>query len=97
VAKPGVALLARRADALILPMAFHSTRVIIFNSWDRTRLPLPFSRMDVLFAPPIDPRQWMGDDEAHAEQLGRLLDALEQRIKSEIRSTKSETNSKLRK
>ncbi len=76
-AKPGVALLARRADALIVPVGFGYSRAQVFRSWDRTKLALPFSRLVVRLGPPIDPRQWPGDDQQHAQQLGKLLGKLD--------------------
>lgn len=75
-AKPGVALLARKADALIVPYGFAYSRQAVFHSWDRTRLPAPFARMIAYVGPPIDPRQWPGDEHEQAGQLGRLLDKL---------------------
>lgn len=75
-AKPGVALLARKADALIVPFGFAYSRQVVFKSWDRTRLPLPFAKMVAYVGPPIDPRQWPGDAHTQAQQLGRLLDKL---------------------
>ncbi|MEN6627954.1 MAG: lysophospholipid acyltransferase family protein [Candidatus Sumerlaeia bacterium] len=78
-AKPGVALLARKADALIVPIGFAYSNQIVFKSWDRTRLPMPFAKMIACVGPPIDPRQWPGDDHEHAAQLGKLLDSLDRR------------------
>ncbi|MCE5230575.1 lysophospholipid acyltransferase family protein [bacterium] len=87
-AKPGVALLARKADALIVPFGFAYSSQFVFKSWDRTRLPKPFAKMAAYIGPPIDPRQWAGDDHERALQLGKLLDKLnrkaEEMMKEEL-------------
>lgn len=83
-AKPGVALLARKADALIVPFGFAYSRQLVFKSWDRTRLPLPFARMVAYIGPPIDPRQWPGDERAQALQLGKLLDKLNRKAQEAL-------------
>lgn len=51
--KPGVLLLARRLDALIVPLVFGASRRIVTRSWDRHCIPLPFGRLVVRFGPPI--------------------------------------------
>lgn len=88
-AKPGVALLARKADALILPFGFAYSRQAVFKSWDRTRLPWPFARMVAYVGPPIDPRQWPGDAHEQAAQLGRLLDKLNRKAEEALNGGKS--------
>ncbi len=49
----GVILLAGRSGAPILPFAWSSSRYLTFSSWDRTVLPLPFSRIDVCYGEPL--------------------------------------------
>lgn len=76
-AKPGVIVLARKAGAVIVPMAFHNQRQWVFNSWDRTRLAKPFTRCLVRVGQPIDPQQWDGPDDArHAAELSALLNRM---------------------
>ncbi|HPK04015.1 MAG TPA: lysophospholipid acyltransferase family protein [Candidatus Sumerlaeota bacterium] len=72
--KPGAALLARKAGALIVPVAFHHQRQWVFGSWDRTRLPKPFTRTTCVFGEPLDASRW--DDEAAL--LQRMVEALDQ-------------------
>jgi len=49
----GVILLAGRSGAPILPFAWSAERYITFSSWDRTVLPLPFSRMSICYGKPL--------------------------------------------
>ncbi len=54
VAKPGAAILARRTGAPISPFHIAVERGITFKkAWDLFRLPFPFSRAVLFFAPPI--------------------------------------------
>jgi len=63
-AKPGGALLARRAGALIIPVRFELGSQWTLGSWDRSRIAKPFSRWTVNFMPAIDPTPFASDDEA---------------------------------
>jgi lysophospholipid acyltransferase (LPLAT)-like uncharacterized protein len=51
--KPGVILAAKQNDCIIIPAFMNCRRVKRFNSWDKTILPPPFSRIKVTFAPPM--------------------------------------------
>lgn len=51
--KPGTFYLAQQTGAYLLPMTFSSSRKIIFNSWDRFILPIPFSKNVVIYGKPI--------------------------------------------
>jgi lysophospholipid acyltransferase (LPLAT)-like uncharacterized protein len=53
VLQAGSILLAARTGAPILPMVWSAQRYIAFGSWDRTVLPLPFTRIHVRFGSPI--------------------------------------------
>ncbi|MDW8237065.1 MAG: lysophospholipid acyltransferase family protein [Aquificaceae bacterium] len=53
VVKPGVVLLAQRASVPILPTYISCERAIRLKSWDRHLVPLPFSKLRVVFAKPI--------------------------------------------
>lgn len=54
----GVAAIAMRAGVPVLPLAWSSSRALTFNSWDRAMVPLPFTRIHVVWgdelAPPTD-------------------------------------------
>jgi len=45
VVKPGVVALSKRSGLPVLPVRCRAKRNIVFNSWDRIRLPLPFNRL----------------------------------------------------
>jgi lysophospholipid acyltransferase (LPLAT)-like uncharacterized protein len=49
VAKPGIALLARKTGAIILPVSFEFSRQWVFRSWDRTRLAKPWATIEYRF------------------------------------------------
>jgi lysophospholipid acyltransferase (LPLAT)-like uncharacterized protein len=52
--QPGIIHLARRTGAPILPVVFGASREKTFQSWDRFCLPLPFSRVALVFGPPVE-------------------------------------------
>ncbi len=52
--QPGIIDLASRTGAPILPVAFGASREKTFQSWDRFCLPLPFSRVALVFGPPME-------------------------------------------
>ena len=52
-AKLGVALLARNAGSRIVPMTLAYSRSWRLRSWDRTAIPLPFSRCTITLHPTI--------------------------------------------
>ena len=45
VVKPGIVALAKRSGLPVLPVRCRAKRNIVFNSWDRIRLPLPFNQL----------------------------------------------------
>lgn len=53
VAQAGSILLASKSGAPILPIAWSASRAFTFNSWDRTCIPKPFSRIDFFYGEPI--------------------------------------------
>jgi hypothetical protein len=53
VAKPGPVLLARNTQATIIPFHIAPERAWILNSWDRLRIPKPFSRAIVRVSLPL--------------------------------------------
>ena len=54
VAQAGSIALASRTGASVLPMAWSASRSFSFRSWDRTCVPMPFSRIDYFYGDPID-------------------------------------------
>lgn len=53
-ARAGAVKLARTAGVPLLPCAWSTSRAIVFNSWDRFMLPLPFARGVIVYAEPIE-------------------------------------------
>jgi len=52
--QPGIATLARRSGAVILPtIAIASKRWLLQRTWDRMQLPKPGAQLRVIFGPPI--------------------------------------------
>ncbi len=54
--QPGISELARASGRPILPASFAARRRVVFNSWDRFVLPLPFSRVVVIYGEPLEVR-----------------------------------------
>ena len=52
-AKLGVGSLARLSGAPITPVAFAASPCLRLRSWDRTRVPLPFARVELRYGEPI--------------------------------------------
>ncbi len=52
-AQPGAVFLAREAGCPIVPIGLHVRPAYRFDSWDRTVLPLPFSRVWIAFGDPL--------------------------------------------
>ena len=65
-AQPGIIYLARAAGVPILPASFAARRQVEFNSWDRFIVPLPFSRVTVVFGEPMEVGP---DDDVEAARL----------------------------
>jgi len=84
--KPGVLAIARATGLSVYPVAMAARPAIVFPSWDRTVLPLPFAR--VLFAggAPIHiPDDATREDlESLRQQLERELDRLQQLADAEL-------------
>ncbi len=51
--KPGTLYIAQQTDAYLLPISYSSNRPLIFNSWDKFMLPLPFSKNIMIYGEPI--------------------------------------------
>lgn len=49
IVQAGSILLASKTNSFILPMAWGASSYIAFNSWDRTALPKPFSKVDFFY------------------------------------------------
>ncbi|MCX5783083.1 MAG: lysophospholipid acyltransferase family protein [Elusimicrobia bacterium] len=49
----GIVFLAQKTGLPVIPVACGVRRKIVFNSWDRFQLPLPFARAAVVYGKPI--------------------------------------------
>jgi lysophospholipid acyltransferase (LPLAT)-like uncharacterized protein len=52
-AAPGVAQIAGLSGLPVLPCAAFASRAVPLKSWDRMRVPLPFSRIRLVIGPPV--------------------------------------------
>ena len=76
VAQMGVIALARATGLPIVGASWWSTRRLEFGSWDRTILPLPFSRIVVVHTAPL-----FVPHDADDATMERLRDELTQRLR----------------
>ena len=51
--KPGAVFLAKKMNAIIIPLTFSSRWFIKMRAWDQYHLPLPFTRCDFFMGDPI--------------------------------------------
>lgn len=72
--QPGVVQVARALGTPIVPVAFDTSRKKVFPSWDRFILPLPFSRIAVMFGEPVR----IGKSETLENASDRLGNAIDQ-------------------
>lgn len=77
--KPGIVEMARRAAVPIVPYAPIPARCWTFDSWDRFRLPKPFSRIDVYYGAPhvVPPATTFAEFGGHQAEVRRQLLAME--------------------
>lgn len=52
IVKPGAIILAFKTPAHVVPIRLFPHKAKKFRSWDRFQLPLPFSRVDIVFGTP---------------------------------------------
>ena len=70
VAKDGAVFLAFHTPAPIVPIRLFMQKAKVFRSWDRFQLPLPFSRVDIVFGEPYMVRATeLTPDELERERL----------------------------
>ncbi len=87
IAKPGVFSLAKACDCPILPLvAYPSSAWIFSKSWDRFRLPKPFSKITLKIGEPIVV------DSDNFDQLSRILETRLLSLESELSCEKQEVS-----
>ena len=81
VAKPGPVILAKRSGDPIVCFHISLQRKIELHSWDRTQIPVPFSKAFILKAPPIYVPRDVNEEELNNKiaDMQRTLDELRQR------------------
>lgn len=72
IPKPGVAFLAQKAEAAILPMGIWTRQAYQLRRWDRYLVPLPFARFHATLGEPLFPDRKM-DRDALLEAIARSL------------------------
>jgi len=76
--KPGAVMLAQLTGYPVLPMAYAAERAWELGTWDRFRIPKPFSRIAVVIGEPrhVDRKTAMTDQEPIARELEATLNRL---------------------
>ena len=64
----GAAYAALKAGVPVLPLGVGASRKMVFRSWDRFQLPLPFSEVRVVYGEPLS---FKGDEDI--EDVRRLI------------------------
>jgi lysophospholipid acyltransferase (LPLAT)-like uncharacterized protein len=79
--KPGAVMLSQMTGKPIVPVSIAATRSLTFRTWDSFELPLPFSRVAIVYGEPVRLKRGMNAEElavAQQEMARRLLDLKEQ-------------------
>jgi lysophospholipid acyltransferase (LPLAT)-like uncharacterized protein len=69
IVQPGVVYIAQKAGAPVVPMGFASERYWEFRSWDRFRVPKPWSRAHLAYGEPIHVPKDLDDASVEAWRL----------------------------
>lgn len=67
--QPGIIKLGQLTGGSIMPVRVEYSRAIRFKTWDQFLLPLPFSKVRVIFEPPITVPRKMTEEEFEAQRL----------------------------
>lgn len=74
--KPGIVLIAQQTQTMILPGAAFAQKYWEFNSWDKFKIPKPFTRIKLRYAEPF-----AVPSELTANQIGEACRKVEDSIK----------------
>lgn len=87
VAQKGVVVIARETGAPIIPVTHATKGAIRFNSWDKTVLSLPFSRLAFFYGEPlfVPPTARGAELEKYRKELEDRLNALLQKAEDYLR------------
>lgn len=89
VVKPGIIDMALKSETVVIPYAAIPQKRWTFNSWDKFRLPMPFSKILVSYGKPIPVSG--GNFEHHQKALEEELNRLESEFETEIENWHSFT------
>jgi len=81
--KDGTILLAQKTGSVIIPVSWYASREKVFEkTWDKFKIPLPFSRITYCYGEPcIVPSKAKRDDYCrYREALKRSIDSLEESV-----------------
>jgi lysophospholipid acyltransferase (LPLAT)-like uncharacterized protein len=65
----GIVFLAQITGEPVVPIHLDYSRYICLKSWDRFRIPLPFSRVEVTLGKPFYPRPTDSEEAFEAERV----------------------------
>ena len=66
--QPGIVKLGQLTGGAILPIRIRYSRSLIFKTWDRFELPLPWSTASIVFDPPVVIPRRLSEEEFEAER-----------------------------
>ncbi|MGE3537006.1 MAG: lysophospholipid acyltransferase family protein [Candidatus Tectimicrobiota bacterium] len=76
--QPGIILVAEKTGALIVPVTYNARWKKVLTSWDRFIIPLPFSRVVVIYGEPLQIAAPLTSERLQAaqQQLASVLQAI---------------------
>ncbi len=93
--KDGTIVLARKTGSVVIPIAWHGSRVRIFEkTWDKFKIPKPFSRITYGYGEPfvIPANATKEDFQQIKKQLKERVDRLEESLEQEFDAEGRHTN-----
>ena len=80
--KPGIVYLASRTGFPVMPVASAASNAWVFRSWDRFRVPHPFSRVVVAYGSPlhVPPELAEGEAETWRVRVEQAIDGLTREV-----------------
>ena len=67
--KPGALFMAKKTNAMIIPLAFSADPCIILKAWDRYLLPVPFAKAVLIYGKPFKPSSDLSDSVIQKESI----------------------------
>ena len=89
IAKPGVAFLARKTEGVILPVGLWAWPMVELPRWDRYLIPLPFSKIYMVFGEPIFASK-EDDEKTLKETITAALTAVRHKAQQMAHNTNSQ-------